>query len=115
MDKVTVEKKTLLETVRKNRSEHRNIFLRACEGYREEAIATLDKFLADAKAGKRIHQYIGLEEPVDKTKDYDRVIKMLEMSVADTIELTVAEFAQYVMDDWSWKGQFTATNTKYIK
>jgi hypothetical protein len=37
------------------------------------------------------------------------------METREEIELTEQEFAQYVMDDWSWKGQFTATNSAYLK
>jgi hypothetical protein len=52
-------------------------------------------------------------EPVDQTREYNKVIRMLEMSTEDVIELQEHEFSQYVLDDWGWKGQFLASNSAY--
>ncbi len=114
MRNVRVSKNELLAKVKANREAHRGIFLKALEGYRTEAIAQLEKMLEEAKSRKRIRGSIELEEPMDMTREYDRVISMLEMSEDDTIELTNSEFAQYVLDDWSWKHQFGVTNSKYL-
>lgn len=38
----------------------------------------------------------------------------MEMETRSQIELTEEEFAQYVMDDWRWKGQFAATTASYL-
>jgi hypothetical protein len=114
MDRIKVKKSELLQTVKANREAHRETFAKACEGYRAKAIATLDAMLADAKAGKQVRQHVGLIEPTDQTRDYDRVIRMLEMSVEDELEISEAEFAQYAMDDWSWKRQFTQTTAMYM-
>jgi hypothetical protein len=113
MGTVTVNRQKLLETVLMNRRAHRQEFESACVGYREEAIKHLEEMLTEAKQGKRIRRAIGLVEPMDQTKDYDRIIKMLEMSVDENIELTQGEFAQYVMDDWAWKGQFISSTMAY--
>jgi hypothetical protein len=74
-----------------NRDSHRHLFLKAQEGYRKLVIEELDRMLADAKAGRPIRRSISLTEPSDHTKDYDRVIAMLEMSVDDT----VIEFCEF--------------------
>ena len=115
MREIKVNKAELLKKLRENRNEHRAIFEEALEGYRAEAIRLLDKALADAKKGRKIITYIHLQEPVDQTKDYDRAIGMLEMCVDNEITVTSQEYAQYVMDDWSWKEQFLATNTFYTE
>lgn len=114
MRSVKVNRNELLEKLKKNREKHRDIFLQAQEGYRKAVIAELDRMLEDAKAGKKIKRYIELEEPIDQTDDYDRAIAMLEMCVDDVVEINNTEFACYVMDQWSWKEQFTATNTVYL-
>jgi hypothetical protein len=114
MDTVKVNRDELLKAVQSNREQHRNTFEKACVGYRKEVIARLDAMLTDAKAGKRIVQSVGLIEPMDQTKDYDRAIRMLQMSVDETIELSQTEFAQYVMDDWRWKDQFTNSTMNYV-
>lgn len=115
MQKVKIKREDLLRNVQLNRSKHRNLFLKAQEGYREEVIEELDKMLKEAREGKRIRRLIELPEPVDHTSDYDRVIRMLEMSVDEEIELTSVEFDQYVMDNWSWKEFVFATNSSYVK
>lgn len=115
MRTVKVKVSELLGKIKKNREAHRAVFLEACEGYREKSIAELEKMLAEAKDGKRIRRYVELVEPMDMTKEYDQVIAMLEMSNDDVVELTHTEFQNYVQDDWSWKEQFTANNTRYLK
>lgn len=115
MEKTRIAKDKLLTVLRKNKEEHRSVFLEALEGYKKEVIKTLEDRLMDAKSGKKVNVFIALKEPVDQTKDYDRIIKMLEMSIDTTIELSEHEFSQYVLDDWSWKNQFISTNATYSK
>jgi hypothetical protein len=76
-------------------------------------IETLETRLRLARDGKRIEQYLGLPEPVDHTRDYDRVISMLKMDLAKTVELSESDYSQYVLDDWEWKRQFLGTNRAY--
>jgi hypothetical protein len=44
--------------VRANREAHRNLFLKAQEGYRKLVIEELERMLADARAGRRISRSI---------------------------------------------------------
>jgi hypothetical protein len=110
---ITVKKPDLLEHLRTNREQHRGVFLEALEGFRVQFIKELDSMLADAKAGRDYRRVVNLVEPQDHTRDYDRVIRMLEMSISDQVKISEAEFAQYVLDDWGWKGQFLATSSNY--
>lgn len=113
MDAVRVSKKTLLETLKKNRAEHRKIFLEALEGYRKEAIKQLEQQLERAKKGKKFDIYISLEQPQDQTKDYDRAIGMLELSLDTEVTLAESDYRNYVLDEWGWKGQFLSSNRAY--
>ena len=113
MQRVRLKKDKLLDKVRANRSEHREIFEEALEGYRKEVVRLLEERLADAKQGKRFDHFIALVEPMDQTKEYDRIITMLEMSADEYVELSQSEFAQYVMDDWGWMDQFINSNASY--
>lgn len=112
---VTVKRQDLLTHLEDNRTKHRSLFDEAQTGFRTEVIKLLDKRLADARDGKGIDLRIHLPEPQDHTKDYDRVILMVKMSVNDEVELTHQEFQQYVMDDWSWKREFVATASNYTQ
>lgn len=115
MDTIRVPKLTLLEILKKNRDNHRAMFLDAQQGYREEVIKVLDARLKDAREGRKINLHFSMPAPIDQTKDYNIAIEMLEMAVDDIIELTAVEFRNYVKDDWSWRQNVTATNMLYAK
>lgn len=115
MNTIKVNRHDLLEKLQANRKEHRDLFLKAQEGYRKAVIEELDRMLADARANKPIRRALTLPEPQDHTEDYDREIAMLEMSVDDEIEIHAQEFDMFVMDNWSWKSMVTACNMSYVK
>jgi hypothetical protein len=116
MQQVTVRKQDLLAKLRENRKEHHNIFLEAQKSYREAAIKLLDQQLALARNGSpfMLSRIVKLAEPQDHTKDYDRAIAMLEMSVGDTITITAQEFANFVEDNWQWTYQWAASSLQYV-
>jgi hypothetical protein len=114
MQEVTVNREELLEVVKENCKNHRIVFEKALEGYRKAVIDELEKMLVEAKEGKRIGRSVNLVEPMDQTKEYERLIKMLEMSVEDEIDLNQHEFGCYVMDQWQWRDQFVASNSYYV-
>lgn len=113
MQSVKVSRADLLDKVLSNRAEHRATFLKAQEKFREAVIERLDRMLADARDGKKVSQYVGLTAPQDHTRDYDRVVAMLEMSKDETISLSAQEFESYVMDRWTWARQFGQTVSSY--
>jgi hypothetical protein len=113
MNSVTVRRDELTKKIQTNRDAHRELFLKAQEGYRKLVIEELDRILADAKAGRQISRSINLAEPVDHTADYDRILAMLKMSVDDTISLSAQEFNQYVLDNWEWSRLASYTNQSY--
>ena len=113
MNEVKVKREELLTKVRANRDAHRSLFLLAQEVYRKLVIEELDKMLADARAGLPIKRSVSLTEPSDHTKDYDRVVAMLEMSGYETITREAQDFDQYVMDNWDWSKFALSTNTFY--
>jgi hypothetical protein len=112
---VTVKKAELLEVLTKNREQHRDTFEKALLGWKKKVTDVLAEAYDDAQTGKRYQNYISIEQPTDQTRDYDRVIKMVQMSVSDTVMLTREHFACYVMDDWKWKDQFTRSTSMYTK
>lgn len=115
MKTVKVDKKKLIVIVRANRERHVSIFEEAAKNYRAAVITELDRMLEDARQGRKIRRAIQLAEPFNQTEQYDRVLRMLELSLDQEIELTETDFAQYVMDDWNWMRQFTQSNRSYIR
>lgn len=113
MQTVEVDKTRLLVTLKENRSKHREIFLDAQEGYRKAVIAELEKMLEEARDNKRIRRSVQLTEPVDQTQDYDAAIAQLEFEINPTVKLSQGDFHCFVLDKWSWKNQFAASNSQY--
>jgi hypothetical protein len=115
MKTVKIQKFKLTEILTKNRADHREIFLKAQEGYRAAVISLLDEQLKRARNGKDadIQRFISITQPEDHTEDYDRVISMLEMSVDDTIEVSAEEFRNYVQDKWQWSRSWAISNSGY--
>lgn len=115
MREVRIEKSKLLEIVQKNRAEHRDIFLKAQEKYRELIIKELDAVLASARDGKDILiiRLVEIIMPSDHTSDYDQAIRMLELSTDTTVVLTRQEFSALVDDDWGWSREWAASNVRY--
>jgi hypothetical protein len=123
MKDVKVKKLELLATVRANRKTHIADFEEAVLGYKEQAKAEIEKAMERMKrqideleAGEvlavaRFHCTLAV--PQNHEKDYDQVIKMLEMSVDDELTIRADEFAMYVMDDWSWKEDFKNVTATY--
>lgn len=106
MEKIEVKKAELLAVLQQNRDDHRAIFEEALEGFRVNVEAELGRWLVDIRAGKRSSVYVSMSVPKDHTSDYNRAVKMIEMSIGDTVVLSETDFAQYVMDDWGWQAQF---------
>ena len=113
MQTITVNKQELLDRLHENRDKHRQVFEVALEEYRKEALSRLEYRVEALKTGKFPDLYIGLQAPSDHTRDYDRVIKMVEMHQDATFQLTEADFSSYVMDDWDWKRQWVTTTSHY--
>lgn len=113
MDNVTVKRDELLARIRSNRDAHRDLFLKAQDGYRARVIEELDRMLDDAKAGRKIRRSVQMAEPQDHTADYDMVIDMLEMATTDSIEISQHHFKCYVRDEWNWKAAASMVNTAY--
>lgn len=113
MQTVKVSRNELLKSITTNRATHHTEYVEAEAGYRDAAIKQMAQNLKDAQDGKDIQRHLQLPQPDDHTEDYDREIKMLQMSVDDVIELTVHDFDRYVMDNWEWKQAVTATNMFY--
>jgi hypothetical protein len=72
MDAIVVDKRRLLEIMKRNRENHAKIVEEAQAGFRTRVISRLDEMLAMAKKGKKIDINVGLQMPVDMTSEYDR-------------------------------------------
>ncbi len=110
---ITVNKSALLEKMKDNRAKHRQVFLDSLEGYRKAAIAELETQVKNLQNGRTPVIRFTLSRPVDHTREYDRVIGMLEMDKGSEFSLDEQTYAQYVDDDWHWKRQWLRMSSSY--
>lgn len=115
MRTIRIDRDEFVAKVQQNRDNHRTVFEKALEGYRERWILELERRLHNVRRGRAINQYFSLPEPEDHTDDYDRILTMARMQIDDVIELTEGEFGMYVMDQWSWKSDFLSTTSPYVR
>jgi hypothetical protein len=110
---VTVRRDELLTTLKKNLEEHAREYMGAMEGFKVAYLKELETMAADARTRGEFRRVVSEEEPPDHSKDYKRVIRMLEMATTPEISITEHEFARYVMDEWEWKDSFSTMSAKY--
>jgi hypothetical protein len=108
-----VDKAKLLAILKTNRERHKAVFDEAVAGYKAQATRLLKEHLLRVQRGRNVRVHVVLTQPVNQTRSYDRVIGMLEMAIANEVELSEEDYQQYVMDDWSWKEDFLTSNAQY--
>ena len=116
MRSVKVEKNQLLDIVRNNKIKHIKEFDESVKDYKKAAIKIAKEHVELAKTGDldQIAKIRAMpQKPFSYEKDYDRAIRMLELSVEDTIELEEDIFNQLVLDEWNWKNAFVASASLY--
>ncbi len=110
---VSVKRDDLRRILAENRLKHEAAFQAAMEGYKKTCIIKLEERLAAARDGKIVDIRVPLTEPTHHLKDYDRVLKMLELSTEEVWQISEDQFGNYVMDEWSWTTHFSVTNAAY--
>ena len=113
LSEVLLNKDALLEQVRENYALHREKFEEAMDGYKAKVVGLLEEHIQRIRDNAPEKVFIQLEMPEDHSKDYERVIEMLEWSKDDDLELDEQEFATYVLDQWGWQEGFSATYAMY--
>jgi len=113
VNKVTVSKTELRTAVATNRAAHRELFEEAIEGYRKAQIELLEKHIERLRKGRNMVHATYLPLPEDHTRDYDRILRMIDLHVHEEIDISQDDFAKYVMDDWEWRRAFLGTSANY--
>lgn len=116
MNAIKMNRLELLQIVRANKITHIAEFLEAVEDYKKLVLQIAQGNVklaktADLEQFKRIKAQPAA--PVSYENDYQRAIRMLELSVEDVIEVEEDVFNQLVLDEWSWKRSFTMSNSTY--
>ena len=116
MKSVLLNKKELLNIVVDNRIRHINAYTESVVDYKAAAIKLAKENLELANTGEldKIAKFKVLPPaPVSHEKEYDRAIRMLELSIENEITVEEAVFNQLVLDEWHWKNNFVAAGALY--
>jgi hypothetical protein len=116
MRNVKVKKDELMKILHDNKAKHVSEYAESVEDYKRAAVKVADEHVALAVSGdlNKIAKIRAMPQaPVSFEDSYNRAIRMMELSVDDIIELEEGNFNQLVLDEWSWKDQFTATSALY--
>lgn len=115
MDKVKINRKQLLDIVKENRRTHVEDYQEALMGFQKVYCDKLQKALEKAQTEnpEDIEGYVSETPPQSREKGYNTLIRKLEISVDENIELSDTEFNCYVMDEWGWKTEFSNSVNKY--
>lgn len=116
MRDVKMNKSELLKIVLENKEKHIKEYLESVEDYKKGAVKLANEHVELAATGDlakiaKIKSMPGA--PTSYEKEYDRAIRMLELSVEDIIEIEEHVFNQLVLDEWTWKQNFVASASLY--
>lgn len=121
MKTINVNKDQLLETLKSNRDKHSKEVAELREDYRKQIVAAGEEYLTKVKKHSekdKIERWNQSPEfipwPEDHTDEYDRAIEMLRWHTGSEIDLTEAEFSQFVQDDWEWRTKFEVSKSSLV-
>lgn len=116
MKAVKINKEELLGIVRANKEKHVAEYNEAIEDYKLAALKVANANMELVLTGnvENIQKCTNmLSSPTSYENSYTRAIRMLELSVDDTIEVQEDVFNQLVLDEWSWKNSFSLSGSLY--
>lgn len=116
MRDIKMNKKELLQIVLENKEKHVKEYLEAVEDYKKGAIKLAAEHVELAATGEldKIAKIRAMPSaPHSYETEYNRAIRMLELSVEEVIDIEEHIFNQLVLDEWAWKQQFTVASAMY--
>lgn len=116
MHNVKIDRKELLSIVLSNKEKHITEYNEAVEDFKTAALKLAETNLALAQTGN-VDNIAKIKpippKPVSYEKEYNRAIRMLELSVESVIDVEEDVFNQLVLDEWVWKNSFVTSNATY--
>ena len=115
MNSVKMDRKELLKIVKQNAKKHVADYEQSVEDYKLAVVKIAQANLKAAKTGDlNLFKFRAMPQtPTSYEDNYNRAIRMLELSVEDVIDVEEHIFNQLVLDEWGWKQQFTAMSAMY--
>ena len=116
MNSIKMNRLELLKIVQDNKVKHIDAYAESKEDYKILVLQYCTQNLKLAKLGN-IADFTKIKSvpsaPVSYEQNYNRAIRMLELSVEEIIDVEEDVFNQLVLDEWGWKHSFVASSTLY--
>lgn len=100
INQVRIKTAELISKLKENRDTHQQTYKDALEGYFVKFNEKLEKVRKQVEKEKKPIASIKFEVPKDHTKEYDRLISMLEMSQDTELVISSTDYNRYVLDEW---------------
>ena len=115
MNSVKMNRKELLKIVKENAKKHVADYNESVEDYKVAVLKVAQENLKKAKTGDlALFKFRAMPQaPASYEDNYNRAIRMLELSVEDIIDVEEHIFNQLVLDEWGWKQNFIAQSSLY--
>ncbi len=115
MHNVKMNRLELLNIVRENAKKHVADYDEAVEDFKVAVVKVAKANLKIANSGDitAFNFQRMPATPVNYADNYNRAIRMLELSVEDVIDVEEHIFNQLVLDEWGWKQAFVAQSALY--
>lgn len=115
----------IVAIIQTNREQHLETYQEVTKNFQELLVEETERLYKAAfeysEGGRDWESYrrltmkvLSMQKPVHYLEDYDRAIAMLQMTECELIELDQEDYARFVLDDWKWKENFTASNATYL-
>lgn len=116
MNEVNINKNKLLSILMENKLTHIANYKEAEQDYIDAVLIICTNNLKLAEYGiiKKFGDIKPIPtKPVSYETDYNKAIRMLELSIDNNIALSKYEFSQLVLDEWEWKHDFKMSSMNY--
>jgi len=115
---IQVSKAKLLSCAIANREKHKDDVVKALSGWQimvqEQLTQILEQIEQDPQSVDLSKVIYDLQKPENHIEDYDVMIGMLDWETRDTVEITITDYQNIVLDKWDWKNTWMISNSKYI-
>lgn len=116
MNAIKMDRLQLLVIVKENLEKHLKEYAESVEDYKAGVLKITTANMKLAKTGdtEKFAQIKSIPQaPRSYEKEYNRAIRMLELSVEEIIEIEEDIFNQLVLDEWAWKHSFVTAGALY--
>jgi hypothetical protein len=109
---ITVKKSELISQIVSNKETHQDEYQEAIIAYKIEGIKQLNAQLEAVNNGS-VTANLTLVTPIDNSANYDKIITMFIMEIAEQVELTQSEFNEYIHDEAQFAMSARVSNHTY--